>query len=68
MFSEEKKIELKEILKQVNVAEICKTHNLRVASVWEALRGKKSNTETLEFVVRVARREIKRRNRKLQSL
>lgn len=68
MISEEKKIELRTLLKQVNVSTICKEQGLRAASVWEALSGKKRDTETLEKVVKIARSQLARRARKLKCL
>lgn len=68
MLTTEKATEIKELLSKVNIRAICKKKNLRYASVFEALNGKSSKLDTLKEVVRIARTEVAKRSKDLESL
>lgn len=68
MISQEKKMEIKGVLRQVNVAEICRKEQVRPATVYEVLSGRSRKMDDLRRVVRAARRQIAQREREAQAI
>jgi predicted transcriptional regulator len=68
MLTEEKREEIKKVLKQVNVSEICATLKINRTGIWRTLNGKGRMYDELEQVVKVAREQQSKLESKLQSL
>lgn len=67
--------EVKGLLKQVKVAAVCRSlfkkgriSSPRPATVWEVLRGESDNLDTLNEVVKEARRIVAKKKKQLEKL
>ncbi|WP_126244368.1 hypothetical protein [Chitinophaga rhizosphaerae] len=68
MIPADKKEEIKELLKQVNVADICRQHGLRPASVSESLGDRRRDHTALKVVVREARKIVAQQAAEIDNL
>lgn len=68
MLTAAKKREIKKILKQVNVSEICKELNVNRVSVWKTLKGDGKMYNGLVKVVERAKEKIAAQKNKIESL
>jgi predicted transcriptional regulator len=68
MLTQDKITELKEVLDQVNVADICRRVQVRRELVYDVLRGRSLKYKELAKVVRAARREILKREKEVADI
>jgi hypothetical protein len=68
MLTDEKRVEIRNVLKQVNVSAICASLKINRTGIWRTLNGKGKMYDQLEQVVKVAREQQSKLESKLQSL
>ncbi|PUZ21789.1 hypothetical protein DCC81_24690 [Chitinophaga parva] len=68
MITEEKRLELEDLIGRVNLTKICDRLGVRRASVYEVLSGKSRNVELLAMVMAEVRKEVSKQNRVLKKV
>ena len=68
LLSKDKVQEIKKVLAQVNLTQICQRIDVKRRTVYSVLYGESSDYESLKKVVREARKEIKAKHKEEQNL